>query len=56
MLDTCCLNYDISYCCDESSCSMNFKHLPFQCDGNDNETLASYAKENYDFYDVELIE
>ena len=51
-----CLNYDISYCCDESSCSMNFKHLPFQCTGNDNETLASYAKGNYDFYDVEPIE
>ena len=24
-----CFNYDISYCCDESSCSMNFKHLLF---------------------------
>ena len=44
-----CLNYDISYCCDESSCSMNCKHLPFQCAGNDNETLASYAKETMIF-------
>ena len=35
---------------------MNFKHLPFQCAGNDNETFASYAKGNYDFYDEELIE
>ena len=35
---------------------MNFKYLPFQCAGNDNETLASYAKANYDFYYVEPIE
>ena len=24
-------------------------NLPFQCDYNDNETLAAYAKGNYDF-------
>ena len=33
-----------------------FKHLPFQCACNDNETLASYDKRNYDFYDDEQIE
>ena len=34
-----CFEYDISYCCDESSCCMNFKHLPVQCACNDNEIL-----------------
>ena len=33
-----------------------FKHLPFQCACNDNETIASYVKGNYDFDDVEQIE
>ena len=51
-----CFKYDISYCCDESSCCLNFEHLPFQCACNANETLSSYAKGNYDFYDVEQIE
>ena len=31
-------------------------HLPFQCDYNDNEILASYAKGNYDFDNLEQIE
>src|ERR1043165_7167486 len=35
---------------------MRHKHLAFQCEYNEDETLASYAKRNYDFYDVELIE
>ena len=35
---------------------MMFQHLPFQCWCNDNETLASYAKDRYDFFDVEQIE
>src|SRR3954463_1368403 len=35
---------------------MMFKHLPFQCWCNDNETLASYTKGHYDFFDVEQIE
>ena len=35
---------------------LNFEHLPFQCACNDTEILASYAKGNYDFYDVEQIE
>ena len=51
-----CLKYEISYCFDESCCCCNFKHLHFQCACNVNETLASYAKGNYDFYDVEQIE
>ena len=51
-----CFKYDISYCCDESLCCLNFEHLPFQCACNANETLSSYAKGNYDFYDVEPIE
>src|SRR3954467_2833645 len=32
---------------------MRNKHLAFQCEYNDDETLASYAKGNYDFYDAE---
>ena len=35
---------------------MRNKHLAFQCEYNDDETLASYAKENYDFYDAKQIE
>src|SRR3954471_24973863 len=35
---------------------MRHKHLAFQCEYNEDETLASYAKRNYDFYDAELIE
>ena len=35
---------------------MRYKHLAFQCEYNDDETLASYAKGNYDFYDAEQIE
>ena len=33
-----------------------FKHLPFQCWCNDNETLVSYTKGHYDFFDVAQIE
>jgi hypothetical protein len=51
-----CSTYDIYYCFDASCCFMRYKHLPFQCEYNDNETLASYVKGNYDFYDVEQIE
>ena len=39
-----------------SFCCRKHKHLPFQCDYNDNEILASYAKGNYDFYNLEQIE
>ena len=48
MIETCALNMT-SYCCDESLCCLNFAHLPFQCACNDNETLASYAKETMIF-------
>src|SRR3954471_7946821 len=51
-----CSIYNISFCRDESCCFMRHKHLDFQCEYNDDETLASYAKGNYDFYDAEQIE
>src|ERR1041384_7746085 len=51
-----CSIYDISFCRDESCCFMRHKHLAFQCEYNEDETLASYAKGNYDFYDAEQIE
>src|SRR3954467_12774257 len=51
-----CLIYNISFCRDESCCFMRHKHLAFQCEYNEDETLASYAKRNYDFYDAEKIE
>ena len=35
---------------------MRYKHLPFQCECNDNVTISSYVKRNYDFYDMEQIE
>ena len=35
---------------------MNAPHLPFSCEFNDDETLASYANGIYDYYDVERIE
>src|SRR3954464_5871804 len=35
---------------------MRHKHLSFQCEYNVDETLVSYAKGNYDFYDAEQIE
>src|SRR3954464_4656197 len=51
-----CLIYNISFCMDESCCFMRHKHLAFQCEYNEDETLASYAKRNYDFYYAEQIE
>src|SRR3954471_4514480 len=51
-----CSIYNISFCRDESCCFMRHKHLAFQCEYNDDETLASYAKGNCDFYDVEQTE
>src|SRR3954466_2801930 len=41
--NTCCSNID-------------HKHLPFQCEYNENEKLSSYAKGVYDYFDVEKIE
>src|SRR4051812_26650989 len=35
---------------------MRHKHLAFQCEYNEDETVASYAKGNYDLYDAERIE
>ena len=35
---------------------MNTPHLPFSCEFNDNETLASFANSIYVYYDVERIE
>ena len=46
-----CSIYDFT-CCSR----MEVNHLPFQCEFNDNETLASYANGVYDYYDVEQIE
>ena len=51
-----CSTYDESYCFNEPSCCRRHKHLPFQCDYNDNEILAAYAKGNYDFDNLEQIE
>src|SRR3954467_13471751 len=51
-----CSIYNISFCRDESCCFMRHKHRAVQCEYNDDETLASYAKRNYDFYDAEEIE
>ena len=39
----------------EYFCCRRHKHIPFQCDYND-ETLAAYAKGNYDFDNIEQIE
>src|SRR4051812_31280910 len=51
-----CSIYNISFCRDESCYFMRHKHLAFQCEYNKDETLASYAKRNCDFYDAEQIE
>src|SRR3954464_11544959 len=51
-----CSIYNISFCRDEACCFMRHNQLAFQCEYNDDETLASYAKGNYDFYDAEQIE
>ena len=51
-----CSTYNVTYCFDKSRCYRRYKHLPFQCEYNDNVTISSYVRENYDFYDVEQIE
>ena len=51
-----CSTYDESCCFNESRCCRKHKHIPFQCDYNDNETLASYARGYYDFDKLEQIE
>ena len=50
-----CSTYNESWSFNECFCCRR-KHLPFQCDYNDDETLASYAKGNYDFVNLENIE
>ena len=51
-----CSTYNVTYCFDKSCCCKRYKHLPFQCEYNDNDTISSYAKGIYDFYDAEQIE
>ena len=51
-----CSTYNVTYCFDKSCCCRRYKHLPFQCEYNDDVTISSYVKGNYDFYDVEQIE
>src|SRR3954447_4245065 len=51
-----CSTYNVTYCFDQSCCCRRYKHLPFQCEYNDNVTISSYVKGNYEFYDVEQIE
>jgi len=46
-----CQRYEYT-CCSR----MNAPQLPFSCEFNDNETLASYANGSHDYYDVERIE
>src|SRR3954462_13353269 len=51
-----CSTYNVTYCFDKSCCCRRYKHLPFQCEYNDNVTISSYVKGNYDFDHVEQIE
>ena len=51
-----CSKHDESWCFNKSFCCRRDKHLPFQCDYNDIEILASYAKGNYEFDNLEQIE
>ena len=54
----------VSHCYDESLChiydftcsKIDRKHLPFQCEINENEIISSCAKGVYDYFDVEKIE
>jgi hypothetical protein len=48
--------YNVTYCFDRSCCCRRYKHLPFQCEYNDDVTISSYINGNYDFYNVEQIE
>src|SRR4051812_30975958 len=51
-----CSTYNVTYCFDKSCCCRRYKHLPFQCEYNDNVTISSYVKGNFEFYDGEQIE
>ena len=46
-----CHIYDFTCCSNKDR-----KHLPFQCEFNENEIISSYAKGVYDYFDVEKIE
>src|SRR4051812_26888564 len=55
----------VSYCYAKSLChiydftccsNIDRKHIPFQCQFNDNEIISSYDKGVYDYFDVEKIE
>jgi hypothetical protein len=48
-----CSTCNVTYCFDRSCCCRRYKHLPFQCEYNDDVTISSYINGNYDFYDVE---
>jgi hypothetical protein len=44
-----CCTYNLTYCFDRSYCCRRYKHLPFQCEYNDDVTISSYINRNYDF-------
>src|SRR4051812_42988385 len=50
-----CSIYNVTYCFDKACCCRRYKHLPFQCEYNDNVTISAYVKGNYYFDDVEQI-
>jgi hypothetical protein len=51
-----CSTYTVTYYFDRSCFCRRYKHLPFQCEYNDDVAISSYIDGNYDFYDVEQIE
>jgi hypothetical protein len=51
-----CSTYNVTYCFDKSCCCRRYKHLPFQCEYNDDVTISSYINGNFDFYGVKQIE
>src|SRR3954466_7576705 len=50
-----CSTYKVTYFFHKSCCCRRYKHLPFQCEYNDNVTISSYVKGKYDFCVVEQI-
>ena len=50
-VDSLCHIYDFTY-----YSKIDRKHLPFQCEFNENEITSSYSKGVYDYFDVEKIE
>jgi hypothetical protein len=41
-----CSTYNVAYCFDRSCWCTRYKHLPFQCEYNDDVTISSYIKSN----------